>query len=80
MLARDLPLGVWAYNRYRAWSWAFQGCTRGEPYSENTADNTAETPLVILIKNNTKPKRKENGKKLRPEIYPFGLTLIYLLN
>ena len=36
--ARDLPLGVRAYNRYLAWSWAFQGCTRGEPYSENTAD------------------------------------------
>ena len=36
--ARDLPLGVWAYNRYLAWSWAFQGCTRGEPYSENTAE------------------------------------------
>ena len=36
--ARDLPLGVRAYNRYLAWSWAFQGCTRGEPYSENTAE------------------------------------------
>ena len=36
--ARDLPLGVWAYNRCLAWSWAFQGCTRGEPYSENTAE------------------------------------------
>jgi hypothetical protein len=27
--ARDLPLGVWVYNRCSAWSSAFQGCTRG---------------------------------------------------
>jgi hypothetical protein len=38
--ARDLPLGVWAYNRYLALSWALQGCTRGEPYSENTAEQS----------------------------------------
>jgi hypothetical protein len=28
--------------------------------------NTAETPLVILIKRQHRPKRKKNAKKLRP--------------
>ena len=52
-----------------AWSWAFQGCTQGSHIQKIRQTNTAETPLVILIKKNTtKPKRKKKKEKLRPAV------------
>jgi hypothetical protein len=74
VLARDLPFGVWAYNQCLAWSWAFHGCTRGEPYlgvrdgkyCRNAFGNFNKT------KKNTKPKRKKEKKvKIRALIVPF---------
>jgi hypothetical protein len=65
--ARDLPLDVRAYNRYLAWSWAFQGCIRGEPYSENTAEKYCRNAFGNFnLKKTTQNQKEKNAKKMRP--------------
>ena len=70
--ARDLPLGVWAYNRYLAWSprpGHSRGAHAGSHIQKKRQRNTAETPLVIFLKNNTKLKRKRKCQKIPPLMY-----------
>ena len=76
--ARDLPLDVRAYNRYLAWSWAFQGCTQGSHIQKIRQTNTAETPLVILIKKHHETKKKEKKGKNCARLYPAFASLTYL--
>jgi hypothetical protein len=42
-----------------AWSWAFHGRTRGSHIQKIRQTNTAETPLVILIKKHHETKKIE---------------------
>jgi hypothetical protein len=77
--ARDLPLGVWAYNRYLAWSWAFQGCTRGEPYSENTAEKYCRNAFGNLNKETTLNQKEKMLKNCALDVPEFApLIDLYL--
>ena len=49
-----------------AWSWAFQGCTQGSHIQKIRQTNTAETPLVILIKKHHETKKKKKKGKIAP--------------
>ena len=61
-----------------AWSWAFQGCTQGSHIQKIRQTNTAETPLVILIKKTPRNQKEKKNAKICARLYPAFAALTHL--